>query len=510
MENEQQLHAVSVVIKNVMAIKEAEIRFGTPKNGEGQMIVFQGENGRGKTSLLRALLAVGASDHEPRLIRDGEEKSEIRLMRSDGVEFTRTVTRQEKKLVVDVPDDGVPISRLETYIKEQMGVGYALNPLSFLCINGESPDAKKRLSRLAYLMQVLGVSFKREAVSLAMDGAERNIPDGMPKAVNGMYDLAAVNKLIRDLTAARGPLGSKRDAHGEAAEVFRKTLAKEDQEGLRDWRAERLDIESRKSGIVEKQSFNTGVIQKDFAAFSGTWATNFSKAEGLVRNEYESLVAIVRAGTAVEPDQLRPLFESLNAVAELKENRNKEEVDVQKKLADLKEAVSVALQAIAGELSATDAGLESQISVENIRRQMVHSQGLAAEVAVTWNVVDSAIKALDGLKKLGLKALPETLDGVVIGDDDDIYYEGRQFDRHNKAEQFMLMLKIAAIGVGKLKWIIADEVEHLGPAMMKQLKAAVVASGLTFILARVDSEEEVRKTGGALRSDPPSVLTLKK
>ena len=67
---------------------------------------------------------------------------------------------------------------------------------------------------------------------------------------------------------------------------------------------------------------------------------------------------------------------------------------------------------------------------------------------------------------------------------------------------------IGAVSAGDLGLLVADKLEHLGPANRELFEDAVVNSGLTVIAACVATAEDLQKFGPALRSEPAAALML--
>ena len=506
-----ELRALSFEIQNVEGIANAQLNFGKRKAGEGALYLIDGANGAGKSSVLHGIAALSAAAHDPSILRDGAEKSIVKMTYWDGesaAEVSREIMPLEKgKLTVkgDVP--GVPAKQLETWIKGLMGVGFGQNPLEFLCPNGKKPDAAKRKERLDYLMKVLDISFGLDEVKRALNGAESQlVTTDRPRA---SLDLPGINKLSRDLVAIRGPLSTRRDDRVAAAETFRRSLAaKEQGEAPKNWKAELAQLAKQQDAIRRDESEEVDLIQAQLRDVRRRLDNTRSLADDNANSMWSTLLAEVRSAHnplivdgKTDATRVNRIVMALLELASIHRQINTAEDDARKAVEKSRASHAEQLQSLAADIATAQAGADEQIRTSGIREQMEECQKQAAELSATWDQIDAAVKNIEALKKSKLAQLPEALAGLQVGDDDDIYINGRQFDKWNRAEQYIWALRIGSIGTGELNMLICDEAEHLDDENLDKVRKGIVKSGLVVIMARCSK-------GGPLRRTPSDFLKV--
>ena len=502
-----ELRAVSFTVQNVEGIAgPMTLRLGKPQPGQGALYVIEGRNGEGKSSLLHGIAALSAAAHDPSIIRDGAEKSVVKMTYWDSesnsaAEVSREIYQYAKgELVVKGDGPGVPTKKLESWIKDMMGVGCGQNPLEFLCANGKKPDAAKRKERLDYLMKVLDIGFSLTEISTSMAGAEAYLDKAdRPK---GNMDLPGINKLIRDLEAVRGPMTTRRDDAAAAAEKWR--IALSGCETTKDWAAEEKRLEGQQADIRRDESEEVDLIQRQLRDTRQVLLSEQATALDAALAEWNRVLTLARSGDESivlhAESEVETMIGPLSKLAKKSASiRNVEEVArkaVEKSRADH----AASLEALAGELANAKNGVKEKIQTDYTRRMMEEEQQKAAALSTSRDIVDAAVKSLGSLKKSKLAMMPPTLDGLSVGDDDEFYINGRLFDKWNRAEQYIWAIKIGSIGTGELNLCLADEAEHLDDANLEKVRKGIVASGLTVIMAR--------RSSGPLRSSPADSLEM--
>src|SRR4030065_623583 len=108
-------------IKNFLGIKEANI-------SPGEITIFAGKNGMGKTSILKAIKAAfkGTSISE---IHQGTERAEL-VVELDDIKVTRVQTKKTSEVTVKTKE-GFTRPAPQKFLDGLLG-DYAFNPLEFL------------------------------------------------------------------------------------------------------------------------------------------------------------------------------------------------------------------------------------------------------------------------------------------------------------------------------------------------------------------------------------------
>jgi energy-coupling factor transporter ATP-binding protein EcfA2 len=114
-------------VKNVMAVEQAEIKLG-------RVTIISGQNGAGKTSIMRALRTLAEGGNAPKIIRNGADQAEISL-ETDTMTINKTITADNNK--VSLMSGDIKLSSSPTDIKNLFGRSF--NPIGFLGLD----DAKR-------------------------------------------------------------------------------------------------------------------------------------------------------------------------------------------------------------------------------------------------------------------------------------------------------------------------------------------------------------------------------
>ena len=490
---ETEVRALEIIVENVKGIEHATLRLRRMPPGQGQLIVLTGENGAGKTSLLRAIDGLLSGGHRTDLIRDGATKSRISMILSDGTEIERTITLKGSYPKVTPPEGIAPPKGIETYFKS-LASGFGFDPLAFI---------SKPEKRLDYLMKVMPLEFASHEISIAVGKADK-----LGTFPAGDLDINGVNRLIKDLIECRGRIGSRRDEKANSVETFRKSLLQADRgDTPRDWKKELGELERSKATIEESDRSDTKDIEGQLREVRDQLSSAIVKLDSDARDEFSRLLGVARNGILNETPENTSgkLFGIFAKLCETSRNLNIAAKAAQDAIDKIHADTSAALQGMAAAIEGAKAGAEQQTKDSGIREEMEKLRKETQALSKDWDTVAAAIKNLETLRRSKLKELP--VDGLEVLDCE-IYMNGRQFDAWNKGQQILYALQIGGVGAGELGLLIADELEALGPANMKLLEQGVKESGLTLIVTRVATPEEVDKFGPGLRSEPAQALVL--
>lgn len=498
MENE--LRPLSIVVENCKGIEGGELRFQKMPPGKGQLIKLISENGHGKTSFVLAIDGLFSGGFHPELIRDGAEKFRAAAILSDGTELERTITRKGHYPKVTRPE-GAELPKgmgIETYFKS-LASGMGFDPIQFIT---------KKDKRQEFLTKVMPMDFgEAEVVAAGGPGLKLLAPPNGP-AVKGL-DINGINALIRDLTTKRGNIGSRRDEKASSVETFRKSLLRVDQgDEPRDWKKELALLEANKAAIEKEEREDVSHIENQIKGERNRLETIIRALDDRAQSMFAALLKLAREGAREDdiegglPDKLADAMVMLSTNVRVLADTLR---DAQTAIDKIRAENSEAMQEMATSIAAAKAGAESQIKDFGIREEMERLRKEVKALSKDWDSVAAAIKALEELRRSKLKGLP--VDGLEVLDGE-VWFHGRKFDDWNKGEQIMYSLKIAAVGAGDLGLLIGDEFEALGPANMKLLEEGVIESGLTLVVTRVATPDEVNQYGPGLRSEPAQALVM--
>ncbi len=478
-------------MENVRKLPNVTLNFGGRKAGEGQLVTLTGGNDVGKTTFLDGTRALFAGGHDPDLIRHGEDKCVIRCGTTDGVEYTRTITRKGYYLSA-VGADGLKFDPPESHMKK-LAAGFGLDPIAF--------DKADKKQQMTWFLKVMPLVFAAPEIKVAMGDAGKTIS---PPTVE--LDINGIGKLIKELTDKRAAIGSRRDEKANSVESFRKSLLASDSgDDPKDWTAEVARLTKERDSLDASERADIEGIQKqidEFLSGSGVSKTTLNEE---ITGAYNTLLAGARSGieTNLSAKKLETFLNTLRqAVAN--------ELEVQKQAGDAKEKIyqeNVATrQTLAVDLEKANGGRDTQTRMQGIRDEMQKLQKEALALSDQWQIVDDAVKRIEKVKQSKLMNLP--VEDLEVRDGE-LYLDGSPWGDVNQARRWLKAIEIGAQGVGSLGLLTVDEAEHLEPINWLAFQEAVIESGLTVIAVRVQNDpREIEKFGRGIRSEPASALVL--
>lgn len=445
-----------IEITNILGIDSLTIR-------PGALTVIEGRNASGKTSVLEALKAVLSGGHDPSLIRNGADESEVLITLADGIELWKRITPERSTLTVRHPQFG-KISKSQAWL-DKIVDSISLDPVAFLTA---APRDRVNILLEAIPMQVSAeqLGFLPAAV---LDG--KNL-DGHALEVLGaigkeLYDQrTGVNRAAREKRATAAQISGTlppaapiaEGGWAQKVEELRGTLS-ELQSGTRK-RVEALREEARAAADAAKDACSKYVTE--------------------VNAELERRIAELRA----EADRRKA---DVVAKRDAKITAANEHRDVL--LAQEQAAYEPHLKELNEQLGQARAMLEQETRAAQTRQFVERLQTDATDLERQSEQLTEAMRQLDSVKASLLEKLP-IADLEISGGD--ILVDGIQFDRVNESRRVRLAIEIARLRAGELSLIVVDNIERLDSASFEIFKAAALESGLQFIAAKVtDSQLQV-------------------
>jgi hypothetical protein len=430
-----------VEIENIKGIVWCELKLA----GRA-LTVLTGANASGKTSILDAIASVFRGGSDPSLVRQGAKTGKVVIELSDGTIIKKAQSAKGTQLSVTTAD-GEVVKSPQAYI-DSLNASFAFDPLAFI-------KAPKK-DRSAFLIK---------AMPLVFTGADLH---GLRM---GQIDVA-------------GPL--------------RAMVARDAKLNLVEFEKLRLQVyEKRRNANVAVKELESGIISlrrgipedsENEPALHDELLLARQKMANLVERG-EADIAEIRKDAESARSVARKRLEEELAEIKTEEDRAVEEVHAE----GLKAATP--LQRRIGEL---EGSIKRMGEAEALRAHLAQQQDKLAERADEADTLDRALGALDELKRSKTDSLP--IAGLELREDGEVYRGGIPFDQLNQAQQYWTSFEIASLATGDLPLVIADTAETMDESNLKEFYAAVEASGMQVIVARVDE--------GPLRSDPQGALKL--
>lgn len=473
--------------------------------------VVKGANGRGKTSVIRAVrAALAAQDIAADAIKLDADKAEI-LVDLNDVSVRRVITAKGSNLTVEKA--GMKASKPTAYLNELLG-GCALDPLELYLAK---PKERKALVLAALPVAVtkeqiakyvepfdLPLDFDATGHGLDVVGrahkyfyAERTAANkDAADALRNAERLAAEAKTAAEavtpgpvlaqaevkvaITAAERELLSLENRASEAEEAARRTAAQ--RERIETLRGQAKDVEASApvelvdttelDDLVVQAAESVRVLEEELASsraalaklqadLSAAKAANDTREKAKLRAadlhaQADTLAAALAAATVVPPTE----SELAAARTKLSEaNANAARADLQAKAMAAVEAANTA-------------------------------KNTAAEMQVEADDLDATVKRLANDVPTELLASAKGIPGLTI-DGDEVLLEGKRLDGLCGAEQLKFAVDIARRANAKTKILLVDGLERLDPDQMDAFVAYATSDDWQLIGTRVDRGEVV-------------------
>lgn len=411
-------------VRNLKGIEHLHLKVGN-------VVVIEGENGAGKSSVLDALRTVFEGGQDPGLIRRGAKKAEVRMLLSDGVTIRKSITSKASDLTISDPNGGV-VRSPKAYV-EQLASGFAFDPLALM--------VAKPKDRAAFLLDAMPISFTaaevREAAGYKVHSESVDLEG-----------LMAIHQAIYEERTQQNRL--ERDAAGTVSEL-RKTLSEDPNAGATDWSQVEADAQTRLQELQE--------------AFEAEEARQHQECEDKVereRQEAEAEIARVR-------ERLQQRITSIREASEKERSATRTEY----------EGVKTPLIQ-----HASEARMKAEQAVKDatIREHIERTQQKADQCARRSQELTEALANLQALRDSRLEQLP--LPGVVAREGE-IYVDDVPFAHLNTAKQIELVYSLAQLKTGELPLMIVDGAERLDAETYQGFLEAAKSSGMQVIVARV-------------------------
>lgn len=422
------VYLTSLEVKNLGGIEhfKAEI---------GQIAIFSGENGCGKTSCLNAIMTFFEGGSDPDFVRSGCDSGETTVQFSNGYSARKEITRTGYELAVTSPEGG-KVKAPATWLKD-LAPSLSFDPIGFL-----ESDPKERAS---FLLQNLPLTFdSKEIADIAGTplGAMPVSLQRMNELRQGKYDERTnLNRKVRDMEGDLRLMQNSLPAD----------LGK-------DWGAERERLNARLSSVG---------------------------------SEITSLAAQIELEAEQEKtrkrSEIQAKIDALNA--ELSEHLTLVDKTASDTLADSTAALESERATLSEQLGTAKAKADQEQQAVGIRNAIVdRKKALEGHISEEMRLSE-IIERLDKLKHAKLKELP--IEGLDLKLDSKgrpvILIGGLPLDKLNRQQQLYVAIQAVSLAEGKLPLILCEAAE-LDDKHVQELSEAAKGAGLQLVLARWEND----------------------
>lgn len=475
----------SISISNCYGIDQLDAKLGS-------VVVIEGKNGAGKTSILSAILKMVEGGHDPGIIRrycekcnqtapegsrcecGGEivtaDKAKVEINLDNGCRFLYTCTGKTYKLE-GWNETGAAVKAPKAALEEMISLD-RVSPGEILRIDASTkPGLRELRERLQHLIPL---SFSASDLPAGTTDGER---DSIEIAVRAMQTVASEAK-AKSLDLA---------GFDRACTILRETRQRINRE-----KSEKDKTVVALQGKVDGAPDDVGLQLDAARELLGEEKTRW-------KVEVEQLESEERAAKVAERRKLEAVIAEIRAKAEADiaaataASKAKEEGITEQARGIIEEARPAHEQKMAG-LTADVARLEtlqkSFVEAEQTRRTRDEFAAEARKLGHQSIRYDRAIEILEALRVAKLQDLP--IQGLEVGADF-VRVNGVDWEKLNTAQRMWLCIRICAhLSKGAQKILFLDHGEAFDQETYSEVKEACAAKGFQLILARVSDVPKVR------------------
>jgi hypothetical protein len=425
----EQPRVVKTRITNVGGIDFLEIDHVSP------VMLITGDNGVGKTSIGQSFDLIFDGGHRPDYIKQGAKKAEVVIELSDGTTIRRVQTLKTAEYTV-TSRDGSVVKRPAEYVQGLVS-GLKLNPMPLI-----DPANKKK--RLQLLQEIMPINFSKAEIDKAF-GCDSFLD--APE-----IGLEKFDALLQGQELARRDANVAVKEHESTLGQLKQQLPPQvDQD--KNWTAEAERLQREREMLAARVS----AMEK-----RGQLAIE-SRLEEL-RQEQDAKIEAIRKHYGSEMHKVRQEGATLIAaeLVPLTEQREK----------------------LTAEISTALTRAQSQSQVQATQRMIETTDQKLAAAQRKANQHD---RAVTGLRELRLKKLEQTPIPGLETRNGDLFYNGYNFDTQlNRAQQVMLVYRMAARSDRRMNFFVMDDAEHLSDGNREVFAEACKEAGFQLVMMAVE------------------------
>lgn len=496
----------------------AALEHDVPRNG----VVAKGSNGKGKTSILKAIrAALAGNDIGPDAIRNGADKAEI-LVDLDNVQVRRAITKKGGGLMVTQDLGGGvrgTIASPQAYLTNLLGTA-PLDPLDLFLA--------KPKDRRSKILAALPVTVTEQQLRAWVP----ELPDGFDCSGHGLEVLERLRKAHYDARTEANAAAKKAKADADRAEAMAGDLAKhwqgvatsKEHAVSAQWEATRTltDLEGRETEAIasEERSAKSRArvsdlrerAKREVEGMSDVPADEVRAAMGTaetLRLEVERIEKQL-AGARDKHAKADLVVTQLQARAEQVKAAKRRRAELNEQAEELEAAIAEAAVArpTTEEIGAARVALEAakQLVNESVKAQGAIDARTSAdelakaadEAARRANRLDDIVTTLANDAPAALLAGSDGIPGLSL-EGEDIMLDGVSLEALSGAEQLRFAVEIARRANARSKILVVDGLERLDPDQYDAFVKYATAGDYQLIASRVDKGEIVLE---AIEAEP--------
>lgn len=480
------------------------------KVGPFSLVRVTGQNGSGKSSILRALSYLFEGGTDPGVIRKGAEESVVRLEFDDGSFVVKTTrpkrARRGGEITGYVADlewtqpDGTPRPAPQTAINE-LGSILAVDPGKLLRIDATTAAGRRVL--IGELLKLARISFPREDVvraltyysnSAAWYAAKTN-PDRPPPlgtgdvlavqaAPEGPLDLDGLKKLTGSVTELRRRQGqvvsdTEGAIHRLELALPKAPVGQKEAQSDAPLRESLVDAQDYRRQ-VEAAISDAKLHEERQRAVRAAAAKEVYQREGVAINtEIEAKIKALEADRTTRIAAAHLALDTALAGIDTAARENVVTIDSQ--------AAPELAKAITDETLAQTA-LEAHAGAMTLRKE-IEVQTIAHRAAGwSYEQLSNVLDAIEDLRRERLKNLPIT--GLAV-DDDAPCIDGIPWQHCNLLRRVVAILELATVLPRETPLLMWDDSEHADEENRIGIEGGLVEQGFQLVVARVTDDPEL-------------------
>jgi energy-coupling factor transporter ATP-binding protein EcfA2 len=468
------LRVKRIHIHNVLGIEDIEIR-------PGKLVLVQGRNGAGKTSVLEAIRHALRGGKDATLIRRGETFGSTVIEFDDETELQRRYYADGSDSL-DVTHPFLDITGAKTWAKKLLHP-LSVNPVDFIT---------QPTKRAAWMLEANPVPVDEIGEALALLEED----DGRPTLGPGeaeSHALPVLNRLEKKLFDDRAEVNrTLRDKEGTAKQ-FEETLPPAPPEG--DWQSRADAIEAEQKAVAATKLERLRAVDAEHAEAERREGARHAAVELEAEKVRAAAVAQLEADARAKVEEIK---RQLTADKDGVTSDHKAAVDASKTERDNAVTAAATERDIRRDEIAQEYRRQEENHIADLavaRERAKAGDRLAQAKANLEFMLDSvgemkdragrftkALEAIRELKRRACENLPIPDAEVVEGE---IVVGGVPYDRLPQSRQIRIAVDIAALSAGELGLICVDGLEHLDSTSWPEFTKAAEEKGLQMIVARV-------------------------